>query len=65
VYDRGDSDRRALANSEIAAPRWIPAGYAAPMSTFHDFVLTSITGEPIALSTYAGTACLVVNVASA
>jgi len=39
------------------------------VSTFHDFVLTSITGEPIALSTYGvlgvGTACLVVNVASA
>jgi glutathione peroxidase-family protein len=35
------------------------------MSTFHDFVLTSITGEPVALSTYAGSACLVVNVASA
>jgi len=26
--------------------------------------MTSITGEPVSLSTYAGTLCLVVNVAS-
>lgn len=35
------------------------------MSTFHDFVMDSITGEPVAMSTYAGTLVLVVNVASA
>jgi glutathione peroxidase-family protein len=32
---------------------------------FHDFVVTAITGEPVSLSIYADTACLVVNVASA
>ncbi len=34
------------------------------MSSFHDFTVESITGEPVALSTYAGKLCLVVNVAS-
>lgn len=35
------------------------------MSTFHDFVMDSITGEPVELSAFAGKLCLVVNVASA
>lgn len=35
------------------------------MSTLHDFEMTSITGEQVPLSTYAGQLCLVVNVASA
>jgi glutathione peroxidase-family protein len=35
------------------------------MSTFHDLVMDSITGEPVAFSDYAGKLCLVVNVASA
>ena len=34
------------------------------MSTFHDFEMKSITGEPVKFDTYAGKACLVVNVAS-
>ena len=34
------------------------------MSSFHDFTVESITGEPVALSAYAGKLCLVVNVAS-
>jgi glutathione peroxidase-family protein len=35
------------------------------MSTFHDFVMDSISGEPLAFSAFAGKLCLVVNVASA
>ena len=35
------------------------------MSTFHDFVMDSITGEPVSFSAFAGKRCLVVNVASA
>ncbi|MBP6134297.1 MAG: hypothetical protein KA973_09785 [Candidatus Microthrix sp.] len=34
------------------------------MSTFHDLEMTSITGEQISFSTYAGKLVLVVNVAS-
>ncbi len=34
------------------------------MSAFHDLVMTSITGEPVAFNQYAGQLCLVVNVAS-
>ena len=36
----------------------------AAMSTFHDLEMTSITGEQISFSTYAGKLVLVVNVAS-
>lgn len=35
------------------------------MASMHDFEMTSITGESVALSDYAGQICLVVNVASA
>lgn len=41
------------------------SGTMGSMSTFHDFVMDSITGEPVAFSAYAGKLCLVVNVASA
>ncbi len=34
------------------------------MTGFHDFEVTSIDGDTVALADYAGTACLVVNVAS-
>ena len=34
------------------------------MSSFHDFEATSIDGEPIQLSQFAGQLCVVVNVAS-
>jgi glutathione peroxidase-family protein len=34
------------------------------MASFHDFEMTSITGDPVSLSNYEGTVCLVVNVAS-
>ncbi len=34
------------------------------MASFHDFEMASITGEPVALSQYAGQPCLVVNLAS-
>ena len=34
------------------------------MSSFHDFEMASITGEPIALSQFEGQLALVVNVAS-
>jgi glutathione peroxidase-family protein len=34
------------------------------MPSIHDFDMTSITGESVALSSYAGQVCLVVNVAS-
>lgn len=35
------------------------------MTSMHDFEMTSITGESVALSDYVGRVCLVVNVASA
>jgi glutathione peroxidase-family protein len=35
------------------------------MTTLSDFTMTSITGEAVALSAYAGQVCLIVNVASA
>ena len=34
------------------------------MASLHDFEMSSITGEPVSLSDYDGTVCLVVNVAS-
>ncbi len=34
------------------------------MTTFHDLEMASIIGEAVNFSTYAGTACLIVNVAS-
>jgi len=34
------------------------------MSSFHDFEVTSIQGEPVKLSEFEGQLCLVVNVAS-
>jgi glutathione peroxidase-family protein len=34
------------------------------MSTLHELELVSITGETVALGDYAGTLCLVVNLAS-
>lgn len=34
------------------------------MSSIHDFSMTSITGENVALSSYEGNVCLIVNVAS-
>jgi glutathione peroxidase-family protein len=34
------------------------------MPSFHEFEVSSITGEPVALRDYAGQLCLVVNVAS-
>ena len=34
------------------------------MSSFHDFEMESITGESVALSSYQGDVCLVVNLAS-
>ena len=41
------------------------ARYRPRMATFHDFEMTSITGETVQLSDYAGSVCLGVNVASA
>ena len=35
------------------------------MARFHEFEMTSITGEQVPFSTFEGQACLVVNVASA
>lgn len=34
------------------------------MASMHDFTMDSITGEPVALSDFAGQVCLVVNLAS-
>ena len=34
------------------------------MSSFHDISMTSITGEEVKLSSFAGSLCLIVNVAS-
>ncbi len=35
------------------------------MSTFHEFEMTSITGDPVSFSQFEDQFCLVVNVASA
>jgi len=35
------------------------------MSTFHDFEMTSITGDQVSFDQFRGQTCLVVNVASA
>ncbi len=35
------------------------------MSTFHEFEMTSITGDPVSFGQFAGQICLIVNVASA
>ncbi len=35
------------------------------MTQFHELTMASITGEQVKLADYSGTACLVVNVASA
>jgi len=35
------------------------------MSTFHEFEMTSITGDPVSFDQFEGRICLVVNVASA
>ena len=35
------------------------------MSTFHDFEMTSITGESVAFDRFEDQICLIVNVASA
>ena len=35
------------------------------MSRFHEFEMASLEDTPVAFSSFAGTACLVVNVASA
>ena len=34
------------------------------MTRFHELEMASIDGDPVALSTFRGSACLVVNVAS-
>ena len=34
------------------------------MSSFHDFTMNAITGEPLSFDRYKGAACLVVNLAS-
>ena len=34
------------------------------MNSFHDISMTSITGEEVELSSFAGSLCLIVNVAS-
>lgn len=57
--------RRSGDFAALAKQRPQMLGIVSSMSTFHDFVMDSITGEPIALSTYAGKTVLVVNVASA
>jgi glutathione peroxidase-family protein len=35
------------------------------MSRFHDFEMTSITGDPVTFDRFEGQFCLIVNVASA
>lgn len=35
------------------------------MSVFHEFEMTSITGDPVSFEQYEGQLCLVVNLASA
>lgn len=35
------------------------------MATFHEFEMTSITGDPVSFSQFEGQLCLIVNVASA
>ena len=36
----------------------------SPMSTFHDFEMTSITGDQVSFDEFQGQVCLVVNVAT-
>ena len=36
----------------------------AQMSTFHEFEMTSITGDPVSFHRFAGQFCVVVNVAT-
>ncbi len=38
---------------------------SAPQSTFHEFEMTSITGDQVSFDRFRGQLCLVVNVASA
>ncbi len=35
------------------------------MSAFHEFEMTSITGDPVSFDQFEGQVCLIVNVASA
>jgi hypothetical protein len=39
--------------------------YGSGMSAFHDFEMTSITGEQVSFDRFRGQLCLIVNVASA
>ncbi len=36
----------------------------APVTTFHELTMTSITGDDVDFSQYEGQVCLIVNVAS-
>lgn len=48
---------------QLAASHMALASIAA-MTTFHDFEMTSITGDQVSFSSYEGQTCLIVNVAS-
>ena len=50
------------AASERRPTRWAKV---AAMSTFHEFEMTSITGDQVSFDQFEGQICLIVNVASA
>jgi hypothetical protein len=57
----GAPARQAIA-SERRPIRW---ARVAAMSTFHEFEMTSITGDQVSFDQFEGQICLIVNVASA
>ena len=50
-----------VSGSDDAEPRTM----VTRMSTFHDFEMTSITGEQVSFDRFEDQVCLIVNVASA
>ncbi len=55
---------RKRSDPAVRSSRPIQPSKEFPMQSFHDFEMTSITGEPVKLSRYDGQVCLVVNLAS-
>lgn len=47
------------------SPDTTSTSMVSQMSTFHEFEMTSITGDPVSFEQYEGQLCLVVNLASA
>jgi hypothetical protein len=57
---------RWRSRSPIASePQPTRSARVGEMSTFHEFEMTSITGEQVSFDQFEGQICLIVNVASA